>query len=148
MYFPRPKAHGVSEEQQAFPLTEPVPSGTAIILVVEDDEDVRGYSVNAVRHLGYTVLESSDSANALAILNSRPDIRLLFTDIGLPGMNGRELADAALLAYPDLRVVYTSGYARMAIANLGLLEHGVHLLPKPFRIDSLARMLRSALDGP
>jgi CheY-like chemotaxis protein len=90
------------------------------------------------------VLEASGGANGLAVLDARPDIRLLFTDFGRFGMNGRELADTAR---SDLKVVLTSGYARTAIVDLGGLEHGVHLLSKPIRIESLARSLRSALDA-
>jgi CheY-like chemotaxis protein len=93
------------------------------------------------------VLEASDAMSALALLDSRSDIRLLFTDVGLPGMNGRQLADAAMAGRFDLKVVFTSGYARTAIVNLGVPERGVHLLPKPFRIDKLARTLRLALDA-
>jgi FixJ family two-component response regulator len=70
---------------------------------------------------------------------------LLFTDVGLPGMNGRELADNATAKLPGVKVVFTSGYAR-TVAGLGLPERGVQFLPKPFRIGSLAHVLRSALD--
>jgi PAS domain S-box-containing protein len=146
MYFPRTDARPEWSVHQMAPPATPLPVGTETILVVEDDQDVRGYTVNAVRHLGYNVLEAHDAADALAILDARPDIRLLFTDVVLPGMNGRELADAARSTRTDLKVVFTSGYARTAIVNLGLLERGVHLLPKPFRIESLARILRSVLD--
>ena len=114
--------------------------------MVDDNEDVRHYSANAARHLGYEVLEAGDAPSAIGILKARPDIKLLFTDVGLPGMSGRELADSARASRPDLKLVFTSGYARSAVANLGLLERGVLFLPKPFRIDSLAHILRSALD--
>jgi PAS domain S-box-containing protein len=149
MYFPRTDGQPEREPETrgATAAASPLPYGTETILVVEDDGDVRGYTVNAVRHLGYNVLEANDAATALALLDARSDIRLLFTDVGLPGMNGRELADAARSRRPDIKVVFTSGYARTAVANLGLLERGVHLLPKPFRIESLARMLRLALDA-
>ena len=122
--------------------------GTETMLVVEDDADVRSYSTNAARHLGYNVLEAADAHGAIAILDARPDISLLFTDVGLPGMNGRDLADYAKTIRPELKIVFTSGYARSAIGNLGLLERGVLFLPKPFRIESLAQVLRSALDMP
>jgi PAS domain S-box-containing protein len=148
MYLPRPNPNDISAPREALPLAEPIAKGAETILVVEDDEDVRGYSVSAARHLGYNVLEASDAETALAILHAQPDIRLLFTDFGLPDKTGRELADAALTSHPDMKIIYTSGYARSGIANLGLLEIGVHFLPKPFRIDGLARILRLALDAP
>ncbi|MGD0107897.1 MAG: PAS domain S-box protein, partial [Rhodopila sp.] len=147
MYFPRSEARPEPPEPAAMPADTRLPRGAETILVVEDDGDVRSFTVNAIRHLGYNALEAGNAANALAILDASPDIRLLFIDVGLPGMNGRELADAALSARPDLKVVFTSGYARTAIVNLGLSQHGSRLLPKPFRIESLARMLRSTLDA-
>jgi PAS domain S-box-containing protein len=147
MYFPRSY-----DGQEAIPIepgvaAEPLPQGTETILLVEDDEDVRSYSTNAARHLGYNVLEASDAASAIAILDARPDVSLLFTDVGLPGMNGRTLADHVRATRPEIKTVFTSGYARTAIANLGLLERSVLFLPKPFRIESLAQMLRNALDA-
>ncbi len=132
--------------RDAVSLAERATTGTETILVVEDDDDVRSYSANAARHLGYQVLEASGAVQALALLDARVDIRLLFTDVGLPGTNGRDLADAARAGGRDLKVVFTSAYARTAIGKLGLLEDGVLILPKPFRIESLARLLRAALD--
>lgn len=128
------------------PLTGPLPGGTETILVVEDDDDVRSYSANAVRHLGYSVLEAETAAEALAIIDGGADVSLMFTDVGLPGMNGTLLAEKAMSRLPHLKIVYTSGYARGAVAALGLVDSSVPLLPKPFRVESLARTLRSALD--
>jgi PAS domain S-box-containing protein len=146
LYFPRPdmELDFAAIEREA--AADALQFGTETILVVEDDEDVRSYSTNAARHLGYNVLEAADAHGAIAILDARPDIRLLFTDVGLPGLNGRDLADHAKASRPELKIVFTSGYARSAIGNLGLLERGVLFLPKPFRIESLAQVLRSALD--
>jgi PAS domain S-box-containing protein len=146
LYFPRMEADSVSDTPTASHNGEPVTQGTETILIVEDDEDVRSYSVNAARHLGYTVLEASDSETALEILKSRPDICLLFTDVGLPGMNGWALADAARADGRDLKVVFTSAYARRVIVKLGTANDGALVLPKPFRIDNMARLLRTALD--
>jgi CheY-like chemotaxis protein len=147
MYFPRA---GTEQEPSAVitaAAAGPLPRGTETILVVDDNEDVRNYSANAARHLGYNVLEAGEAASAIAMLDAHPDIRLLFTDVGLPGKNGRELADRAKSIRPDLRCVFTSGYAKAAVTNMGLLQRGVLFLPKPFRIESLAHILRSALDG-
>jgi PAS domain S-box-containing protein len=145
MFFPRFANHLEPREWMPLPDSGPLLRGTETILVVDDDEDVLNYSVNAARHLGFDVLESNSATKALAILDARPDIRLLFTDVGLPGMNGRELADNATAKLPGVKVVFTSGYAR-TVAGLGLPERGVQFLPKPFRIGSLAHVLRSALD--
>lgn len=74
-------------------------------------------------------------------------IALLFTDVGLPGMDGRRLADEARRRVPGLKVVYTTGYARNAIVHHGILDSGIHLLPKPFTLEGLARIQRTALDS-
>ena len=146
LYFPRVESDPKAASTEPTTAAGPLPHGTEAVLVVDDNEDVRHYSANAARHLGYEVLEAGDAPSAIGILKARPDIKLLFTDVGLPGMSGRELADSARASRPDLKLVFTSGYARSAVANLGLLERGVLFLPKPFRIDSLAHILRSALD--
>jgi PAS domain S-box-containing protein len=147
LYFPRTDMLPEAATDAASSQMDTLPRGSETILIVEDDEDVRSYTVNAVRHLGYNVLEASDALDALAILDARPDIALLFTDVGLPGINGRELSETARSARTDLKVVFTSGYARSAIVGLGLSERGTPILHKPFRIEALARMLRSALDA-
>jgi PAS domain S-box-containing protein len=149
MYFPRTDARPEPPMPKIQDATVPSLRGTETILIVDDDPDVRGYAVSAVRHLGYNALEASDADSALTILASRSDIQLLFTDVGLPGMNGYELAKAAISGQPDLSVVFTSAYARTAMVNLELLNRArLQLLPKPFRIESLARILRSTLDRP
>ena len=146
MYFPRPTGGQEAASVDSHPVEGNSPSGTETILIVDDDEGVRSYSANAARHLGYNVLQAPNGASALAILDARPDISLLFTDVGLPGISGRELAAAATDARPGLKVVFTSGYARSAVASLGLLEPGVRFVSKPFRVEALAQMLRAALD--
>ncbi len=115
------------------------------VLVVEDDPGVRQYATAALRQLGYNVFEAEDGPSALRILESQADIALMFTDVGLPGMNGRVLARDAERLRPGLNVLFTTGYARNAIVHRGLLEPGVQVLPKPFTIDGLARKLRQVL---
>ena len=117
------------------------------VLIVEDDEGVRQYASAALRQLGYNVYEAADGPSALRILESQTDITLLFSDVVLPGMNGRVLAQEARRRRPDLKVLFTTGYSRNAIVHGGFLDPGVQLLPKPFTIDSLARKLRQMLDG-
>ncbi len=147
MYFPRANAGDGIAGGDKSPLESAAPHGSETILIVDDDEDVRSYSANAAHYLGYAVLEANSAASAMEILEQQPDIGLMFTDVGLPGMNGCALAEAAKATRPALKVVFTSGYARAAIANLGLLEPNVRFLPKPFGIESLAKTLRAALDG-
>jgi signal transduction histidine kinase len=122
--------------------------GNETVLVVEDDEGVRAYSAEILREVGYRVLETADGAAALRIIEAEPDLRLLFTDVGLPGgLNGRQLAEEARRRRPDLRVLYTTGYARNAIVHHGRLDPGVELIVKPFNHASLAAKVRHVLDG-
>jgi signal transduction histidine kinase/FixJ family two-component response regulator len=118
------------------------------ILVVEDDDDVRAHSVDVLRELGYRVVEARTAEIALAALSRSPDITLLFTDVGLPGgMNGRQLADEVLRRRPDLKVLFTTGYARNAIVHEGRLDPGVQLITKPFTYEALTTKLRDMLDA-
>jgi signal transduction histidine kinase/ActR/RegA family two-component response regulator len=119
------------------------------ILVVEDDEEVRRTSVEALRDIGYQVLEAGDAMEGVRLIVDRGDIDLLFTDIGLPGgVNGRALADAALSAQPGVRVLFTTGYARNAMLHNGMLDHDVHFIAKPFNLDALAAKIREVLATP
>jgi PAS domain S-box-containing protein len=132
-------------------MAAPVPrsAGAQTILVVEDDDDVRANTTGIVRELGYTVLEAPLAATALHLLKRHPEIKLLFTDIGLPGgMNGRQLADAARKVRPTLKVLFTTGYARNAIVHDGRLDPGVVLIPKPFTYAAVAAKLADILDDP
>ncbi|MCW5735423.1 MAG: response regulator [Enhydrobacter sp.] len=118
------------------------------ILVVEDDDDVRAHSTGILRELGYTVLEANVAAAGLHLLERHPEVRLLFTDVGLPGgMNGRQLADAAREMRPGLKVLFTTGYARNAIVHDGRLDPGVALITKPFTFAALAAKLGDMLDA-
>jgi PAS domain S-box-containing protein len=120
------------------------------ILVVEDDPDVRAFTVETVRELGYDVLEARDGVNALNVLRQTPagDIDLLFSDVVLPGgMNGQQLAQQAVVLHPRLKVLFATGYARDVIVHHGRLDPGVELITKPFAFDDLAARIRSVLDG-
>lgn len=121
-----------------------------LILVVEDDQDVRIHSTASLRELGYRVLAASDADAALEILEQNPDIALLFTDIGLPGrMNGRELADTAMRRSSgagQLKILFTSAYPRDAIMHDGKLDAGVRLISKPFTYASLGTKVRETID--
>ena len=120
---------------------------TEIILVVEDEPGVRNLSVDALRELGYTVIHADSPLDALQMIEKHPSIHLLFTDIIMPEMNGRQLADRAVAKRPELKVLYTTGYTRNAIVHNGVLDPGLAFLPKPFTIDQLATKVRLALDS-
>jgi CheY-like chemotaxis protein len=118
-----------------------------IVMVVEDEERVRNYSVEALRELGYTVVQADSGAAALRLIEAGQDVTLLFTDVVMPEMNGRELADRAVEKLPKLKVLYTTGYTRNAVVHNGTLDPGTNFLPKPFGIDQLAAKVRSVLDS-
>ncbi|MGB9649889.1 MAG: ATP-binding protein [Stellaceae bacterium] len=145
MYLPR---HTGDEAPAAEPAPAAIPSAqdAETILVVEDDDDVRANSVASLRELGYRVVEAADAAGAMRRLERDPSIRLLFTDVGLPGgQNGRQLTDAAREYRPDLKVLFTTGYARNAIVHHGRLDPGVELIVKPYTYAALAEKIRAVL---
>ena len=147
IYLPRVHAAAATGEVD---VPETVARGAAneLILVVEDDEDVRNYSCETVRELGYQVLEAENGRAALELLERHPSVRILFTDIGLPGgMNGRQLADEATKRKPGLRVLFTTAYARNAIVHDGRLDPGVELITKPYTQAALASKLRDMIDA-
>jgi PAS domain S-box-containing protein len=147
IYLPRDHAEAAEDDEAPAPR---VARGSRheVILVVEDDADVRSYSSETLRELGYEVVEAPHARAALHLLEGRPEVALLFTDIGLPGgMNGRQLAEAARARRPNLKVLFTTGYARNAIVHDGRLDPGVELLPKPFTQAALAAKLRDILDA-
>jgi CheY-like chemotaxis protein len=148
IYLPRHLgAPQVDTPDGAAPLDVPRSQGETV-LVVEDHEEVRNYAADALTHLGYRVVAAADASTAIALLAEDPAIVLLFTDVGLPGgMNGRQLADEAKRRRPGLRVLFTTAYARNAISHHGVLDHGVHLLPKPYTVETLGRKLRDVMHG-
>jgi CheY-like chemotaxis protein len=117
-----------------------------VVLVVEDEERVRQVSVDALRELGYTVVQAADARQALALLAVKPRVDLLFTDVVMPGMNGRELAEEVAERWPSVKALYTTGYTRNAIVHNGMLDSGVAFLAKPFTIAQLAAKVRQVLD--
>lgn len=156
LYFPRmthPRRQ-VASETPALPGTADsnadlvVPGGTERLLVVEDDPLVRGHVLGLLEELGYRPTGASSGPEALKALETAAPYDLLFTDVVMPGgMNGRQLAEAAQVLRPELRVLFMSGYTENAIAHHGRLPAGVHLLSKPFRKQELARKLRQVLDA-
>jgi CheY-like chemotaxis protein len=131
--------------EQAAPAPRAKPHET--ILLVEDNEGVRTYAKSVLEELGYWVLEAADAHEALRLVAKKPQISLLFTDVVLPGSdNGRALADKLRERYPELPVLYTTGYTRNAIVHQGRLDAGVQLLNKPYTQQDLARKIREMLD--
>jgi signal transduction histidine kinase len=129
--------------------TAPAQGGSAqeVVLVVEDDALMRRITTESLRELGYTVLDSENAAQALAVLKCHANVSLLFTDIVMPEVNGKKLADEALGRWPGLKVIYTTGYTPNAVVHGGVLDPGVQLLVKPFTLEQLATKVRSVLDS-
>ncbi len=134
------------ELRAASAATDPEKRPTETVLVVEDDPRVRAGSVDALRELGYAVVQAGDAAGALRKLEEHPRIALLFTDIVMPVMNGRKLAEEALVRRPGLKVLFTTGFTKNAVVHNGVLDPGVNFLAKPFTIDQLAAKIREVLD--
>jgi len=117
------------------------------ILVVEDEPSLRVYTVEALRDLGYRVLEAANGKDALTVVHRHPEIDLLFTDVVLAGgMNGRAIADEVARIRPGLPVLFTTGYTSNAIVHHGRLDPGMHLIGKPFTYAELAAKIRRMLD--
>ncbi len=117
------------------------------ILVVEDDDDVRAYTVGILRELGYRVVEAHDGATAMRLLERDEfSADLLLTDVVMPRMSGRELADGARAIQPDIKILFTSGYTRDAITRDGRLPAGLDLISKPFTYVDLATKVRDLLN--
>jgi CheY-like chemotaxis protein len=117
-----------------------------IVLLVEDRDDVRTYASEALKELGYTVVTAGGGSEALRRLQDglRPD--LLLTDIVMPELNGRQLADSALKILPSLKVLYMTGYTRNAVVHNGMLDPGTNFIQKPFTIDQLGAKVRTVID--
>jgi CheY-like chemotaxis protein len=118
-----------------------------IVMVVEDEERVRAYSTEALRELGYTVVSAPNGPEALKLIDAGQKVTLLFTDVVMPQMTGRQLADFARKKLPGLKVLFTTGYTRNAVVHNGVLDPGTHFLTKPFDIEQLAAKVRDVLDS-
>jgi PAS domain S-box-containing protein len=124
-----------------------VPQGAGeIVLVVEDDPAVRMLVVEELSELGYTVVEAATGMAAIPILESSQPIDLLVTDVGLPGMNGRQVAEIARQQRPGLPVLFMTGYAENAAVRSEFLASGMHMIAKPFALDDLATRIRAILE--
>ncbi len=118
------------------------------VLVVDDELSVRMLVAEVLADLGYIAVEAADGAAGLRVLQSDARVDLRVTDVGLPGgLNGRQLADAARAARPELRVLFITGYAENSVLSHGQLEPGMHVMTKPFAMEALASRIRELIEG-
>jgi CheY-like chemotaxis protein len=147
LYLPRQTA-AIEVAAPAAAMQHDHPRGGEMILVVEDDADVRAFVVGHLRELGYRVVEAKDGRSALDALEELAPIDLLLTDVIMPGgMTGRQLSSEAMRRRPDLKTLFISGYTEDSIVHQGKLDPGVNFLSKPFRRRDLALKVREALDA-
>ena len=115
-------------------------------MVVEDDPSIRLLITEVLDELGYTSFQAADGKAALALLDSNARLDLMVTDVGLPGINGRELADMARAHRPNLKILFLTGYAEHATARSEFLAPGMEMMTKPFAIADLARKIRQIIE--
>ena len=117
------------------------------VLVVEDEPVVRNLVIEVLGDLGYRAIEAVDGPGGVEIVQSAQRIDLLITDVGLPGLNGRQVADAARALRPDLKVLFMTGYAENAALVFGALDTGMSVITKPFTMDALATRVREIIEA-
>ncbi|OGK93243.1 MAG: hypothetical protein A2X50_11490 [Candidatus Rokubacteria bacterium GWF2_70_14] len=133
----------------ASPAPAVLPRGTETILLVEDAPELRALALDILRGSGYTVLEARQGNEALLVLERHAGpIHLLVTDVVMPQMGGRALAERLASLRPEMKVLYVSGYSEAAIAQHGVLDPGTAFMAKPFTADELTRKIREVLDAP
>jgi hypothetical protein len=143
-----PRHTGDAECDEVLPETGLLPFAEAgeTVLIVDDEPTVRMLVTDVLGDLGYTAVEAADGAGGLKVLQSDARIDLLITDVGLPGgLNGRQMADAARIARPNLKVLFITGLAENALLHSGQLEPGMAVLTKPFAVDTLAARIRELI---
>jgi PAS domain S-box-containing protein len=144
-----PRYLGAPIESQPADAAATMPGGDETVLVVDDEATVRMLVAEVLDELGYETMEAEDGAVGLKLLQSARRVDLLVTDVGLPGgMNGRQLADAALSLRPGLKILFITGYAETAVIGQGQLQPGMHVMTKPFSLDSLGRRIKDIITAP
>lgn len=146
LYLPRWRGEAEGEEEAGPAMAVPGAEVGETVLVVEDEPVVRGLIVDVLGELGYHAIEASDGPKGLEILQSRRRIDLLITDIGLPGLNGRQVADGGRVIRPGLKILFMTGYAENAALASGFLEPGMAMITKPFAMDVLAGRIREIIE--
>jgi CheY-like chemotaxis protein len=148
VYFPR-AGQALAATARAVS-NEPMPRGTETLLLVEDEPSVRHLARDVLKALGYEVLAASNGQEGLQVAREHKGtpIRLVVTDVVMPLMGGKVMAEWLKTSYPDLKVLFTSGYTDEIIARIGALETGVDFLPKPYTPATLTRKVREMLDAP
>jgi CheY-like chemotaxis protein len=148
VYLPRHQGEAELDDVKAEIEAAPRAEAGETVLVVDDEPTVRMLVAEVLTDLGYTAIEAADGAAGLKVINSDLRIDLLVTDVGLPGgLNGRQVADAARVARPGLKVLFITGYAENAVLSHGHLDAGMHVLTKPFAMDVLATRIRNLIEG-
>jgi CheY-like chemotaxis protein/anti-sigma regulatory factor (Ser/Thr protein kinase) len=147
LYLPRHQRAGEEAAPTQPEQIEREKLGSATVLVVEDEEIVRSLIVEVLEDIGYRVLEAADGPAGLAILQSPEPIALLITDVGLPGMNGRQLADAGRERRPGLKTMFITGYAESAMLSSSKLEPGMIIVTKPFAVNALEEHIRKMMQA-
>jgi PAS domain S-box-containing protein len=143
-----PRHHGdAAEERIASAAAEEYAATGETVLVVEDEPVVRGVIVEMLHDQGYRVLEATDGPSGLRMLRLNDRIDLLVTDVGLPGMNGRQLADQARETRPGLKILFITGYAENVAIAKGFLQPGMEMITKPFDLDNLSQRIREMVSG-
>lgn len=146
IYLPRHYAVDTERQEAATRDTIVQAEGSETVLLVEDDVRVLELTSASLRELGYTVLTAANAKDALAQLENGADVDILLTDIVMPEMNGRRLADAALQIKPELNVIFMTGFTKNAVVHNGVLDPGVNFLAKPFSLDELSAKLREVIE--
>jgi CheY-like chemotaxis protein len=146
LYLPRYRGAHSEEDSQDQLIEAPRAEAGETVLVVEDEPVVRDLIVEVLGDLGYQALEAGDGPSGLKLLQSKRRIDLLITDVGLPGLNGRQLADQAREKRPELKVLFITGYAENATLANGFLEPGMAMITKPFAVDGLMRKIRQLIE--
>jgi PAS domain S-box-containing protein len=146
LYLPRHHGDATEERASSAVADEHIATGETV-LVVEDEPVVRGVIVEMLHDQGYRVLEATDGPSGLRMLRLNDRIDLLVTDVGLPGMNGRQLADQARETRPGLKILFITGYAENVAIAKGFLQPGMEMITKPFDLDNLSRRIREMVSG-
>jgi CheY-like chemotaxis protein len=147
LYLPRHTEDATLDEE---PALSPPPGSAGegeVVLVIDDEPTIRMLIGEVLAEAGYAVIEAPDGPAGLKVLNSNARIDLLITDVGLPGgMNGRQVADAARVTRPKLKVLFITGYAENAAVGSGRLEKGMFVITKPFQMEALAARIREIIE--